>query len=72
MDRQPSKLGVLIGSETALGTKSRAVLYLYNCKIIQVMMQNMYIAYMRGFENKPKYIKGSLVEKSTIKAKKTE
>jgi hypothetical protein len=35
------------------------------------MMQNMYIAYMRGFENKPKpkYIKGSLVEKSTIKAK---
>jgi hypothetical protein len=28
-------------------------------------MQNMYIAYMRGFENKPKpkYIKGSLVEK---------
>jgi hypothetical protein len=26
------------------------------------MMQNMYIAYMRGFENKPKYIKGSLVE----------
>jgi hypothetical protein len=34
-------------------------------------MQNMYIAYMRGFENKPKYIKGSLVE-STIKAKKTE
>jgi hypothetical protein len=38
------------------------------------MMQNMYIAYMRGFENKPKpkYIKGSLVEKSTIKAKKTD
>jgi hypothetical protein len=35
------------------------------------MMQNMYIAYMRGFENKPKpkYIKGSLVEKSTIKKK---
>jgi hypothetical protein len=35
-------------------------------------MQNMYIAYMRGFENKPKpkYIKGSLVEKSTIKAKR--
>jgi hypothetical protein len=34
------------------------------------MMQNMYIVY-RGFENKPKpkYIKGSLVEKSTIKAK---
>jgi hypothetical protein len=28
-------------------------------------MQNMYIAYMRGFENKPKpkYIKGSLVER---------
>jgi hypothetical protein len=50
MDK-PSKLGVLITSETALGTKSRAVLYLYNCKIIQVMMQNMYIAYMRGFEN---------------------
>jgi hypothetical protein len=35
------------------------------------MMQNMYIAYMRGFENKPKpkYIKGSLVEKE-IKAKR--
>jgi hypothetical protein len=29
------------------------------------MMQNMYIAYMRGFEkNLSKYIKGSLVEKN--------
>ena len=29
------------------------------------MMQNMYIAYLRGLEGKPKpkYIKGSLVEK---------
>ena len=29
------------------------------------MLQNMYIAYLRGFEGKPKpkYIKGSLVEK---------
>jgi hypothetical protein len=37
------------------------------------MMQNMYIAY-RGFENKPKpkYIKGSLVEKEYDKGKKTE
>jgi hypothetical protein len=36
------------------------------------MMQNMYIAYMRGFENKPKpkYIKGSLVEKEYDKGKK--
>jgi hypothetical protein len=35
------------------------------------MMQNMYIA-MRGFENKPKpkYIKGSLVEKEYDKGKK--
>ena len=31
----------------------------------KIMMQNMSIAYMRGFEGKPKpkYIKGSLVEK---------
>jgi hypothetical protein len=30
----------------------------------------MYIAYMRGFENKPaQYIKEALVEKSLIKAK---
>jgi len=29
------------------------------------MLQNMHIAYMRGFEDKPKpkYIRGSLVEK---------
>lgn len=28
------------------------------------MLQNMYIAYLRGFENKskPKYIKGSLLD----------
>jgi hypothetical protein len=34
-------------------------------------MQNMYIAYMRGFENKPKpnISKEALSKKSTIKAK---
>jgi hypothetical protein len=38
-------------------------------------MQNMYIAYMRGFENKPKpqiYQRKPCRKKSTIKAKKTE
>jgi hypothetical protein len=33
-------------------------------------MQNMYIAYMRGFENKPKLnISKEALSKSTIKAK---
>jgi len=35
------------------------------------MLQNMYIAYLRGFEGKPKpkYIRGSLVEKKYMEGK---
>jgi hypothetical protein len=71
MDRQPSKLRSLITvAETALGTKSRAV-YIINCKIIQVMMQNMYIAYMEVLKTNLSLniSKEALSKKSTIKAK---
>jgi hypothetical protein len=70
MDRQPSKLGVLITVTKRLWARNPRPFYIN--KLISTMMQNMYIAYMRGFENKPKpkYIKGSLVEKEFDKGKK--
>jgi hypothetical protein len=70
MDRQP-KTGVPMVAKRLWARNPGPFLYLIK-KIIQVMMQNMYIVYMRGFENKPKpkYIKGSLVEKSNDKGKR--
>jgi hypothetical protein len=73
MDRQPSKLRSLITVAKRLWARNPGP-FIFLQKIIQVMMQNMYIAYMRVLKTNLSLniSKEALSKKSNDKGKKTE